>query len=377
MSNLSTPSSSPPPPTRSRRRLKNCARRCERGCCTVATYFPLAFVYSLTTWAAWVEGSIGFGDTHSRHLTRSVKASSALGICLYLLLNSSYTVAVFSDPGSPKTESKSSKKHKYSSLPTTEPTSNSSSLPTDYTAVTVSSTGGSRFCKKCHCPKPDRAHHCSTCGRCVLKMDHHCPWLATCLGLHNYKAFLLFLIYTTLFCWVCLGSSSYWMWTELLADNRYLEEYAPVNIIMLAVIAGVIGLVLTGFTGWHLYLVLRGQTTIECLEKTRYLSGVRNRVERNRLEHARHDHQRLNSDDITDRVKRAGEQLLEFHANAVPGASRYEEGEEHTSPVPSSRPPMNYSDFPSSDADSPAQQALRRAHQQIQSPAQATFFVPI
>ena len=159
------------------------------------------------------------------------------------------------------------------------------------------------------------------------------------------------------------------MWSELLADNRYLEEYAPMNIILLAVIAGVIGLVLTGFTGWHLYLVLRGQTTIECLEKTRYLSGVRNRVERNRLEHIRSDHQRLDPDDITERVKRAGEQFLEFHANAVPGASRYEEGEEHTSPTPSSRPATNYSDFPSSDADTPAQQALRRAHQQSHPPA--------
>ena len=35
---------------------------------------------------------------------------------------------------------------------------------------------GVRFCDKCKAIKPDRAHHCSVCGRCVLKMDHHCPW---------------------------------------------------------------------------------------------------------------------------------------------------------------------------------------------------------
>ena len=367
MSTVSSPSSSPPP-TRSRRKLKTCARRCERGCCTVATYFPLAFVYSLTSWAVWVEANIGFGDNGAKTHVRSVKASSIIGVCLYTLLNVSYTTAVFTDPGSPKNASKhkASGRGKYSAVPDADPESNGA-LPTDYTAVTVSGRGGARFCKKCQHPKPDRTHHCSTCRRCVLKMDHHCPWLATCLGLHNYKAFLLFLIYTTFFSWVCLGSSSYWMWTELLADNRYLEEYAPINIIMLSVIAGVIGLVLAGFTGWHTYLVLRGQTTIECLEKTRYLSGVRNRVERNRLEHAK-DHQRFNSDDIAERVKRAGEQILEFHANAVPGASRYEEGEEHTSPTPAHRPPVNYTDFPSSDADTPAQQALRRAHQQQHPP---------
>lgn len=26
------------------------------------------------------------------------------------------------------------------------------------------------FCFKCQASKPERAHHCSTCGRCVLKM---------------------------------------------------------------------------------------------------------------------------------------------------------------------------------------------------------------
>lgn len=35
------------------------ARRAERCCCTVATYFPLLFVYGLTTWAVWVDVSIG------------------------------------------------------------------------------------------------------------------------------------------------------------------------------------------------------------------------------------------------------------------------------------------------------------------------------
>lgn len=38
-------------------------------------------------------------------------------------------------------------------------------------------TGTVRFCDKCMLVKPDRAHHCSVCGMCVLKMDHHCPWV--------------------------------------------------------------------------------------------------------------------------------------------------------------------------------------------------------
>ncbi|RYH17586.1 hypothetical protein EON65_28370 [archaeon] len=32
-----------------------------------------------------------------------------------------------------------------------------------------------KFCRKCKAFKPKRAHHCSICGRCIVKMDHHCP----------------------------------------------------------------------------------------------------------------------------------------------------------------------------------------------------------
>lgn len=129
------------------------------------------------------------------------------------------------------------------------------------------------------------------------------------------------------------------MWKELFEQSGYLDELAPVNIILLSVIAGIIGLVLSGFTGWHIYLCIKGQTTIEKLEKTRYLSGVRRAVERHRQEQQL-NHQRHSSEGVAERLQRAGGQILEFHANAVPGASRYEEGEEHTSPVPSAH---NYS----------------------------------
>lgn len=52
-----------------------------------------------------------------------------------------------------------------------------------------------RECYKCKGVKPPRTHHCSTCGRCVLKMDHHCPWMNNCIGLKNQKSFLLFNMY--------------------------------------------------------------------------------------------------------------------------------------------------------------------------------------
>jgi hypothetical protein len=32
-----------------------------------------------------------------------------------------------------------------------------------------------KYCRRCKAYKPQRAHHCSICGRCIVKMDHHCP----------------------------------------------------------------------------------------------------------------------------------------------------------------------------------------------------------
>jgi len=106
-------------------------------------------------------------------------------------------------------------------------------------------------------------------------MDHHCPWLANCLGLYNYKAFLLFLIYTCLYSLLCFGVSCRLVYIEIFADSpsHYSgspDDLTPVNWVLLAVIAGIIGLVLSGFTIWHLILTRSNMTTIESLEKVRY-----------------------------------------------------------------------------------------------------------
>jgi len=128
--------------------------------------------------------------------------------------------------------------------------------------------GRQRFCRKCHKFKPDRAHHCKYCGRCVLKMDHHCPWVNNCIGFRNYKFFMLFCMYTTLAsCYVCVN-----MLAGLVSMTSGGESLGPVTseTLEICVVFSLMLLctvVLTGFTGFHIYLTLHNITTIEHIEK--------------------------------------------------------------------------------------------------------------
>ncbi|KAK6527991.1 palmitoyltransferase for Vac8p [Arthrobotrys megalospora] len=256
-SSRSRPSGGPSKYSSSRR--PRLLRRLDTLFCSCITYFPLAIVYGATAWAVWVEAYsiswLSIGGPRGHFL-------AFVGIWLYWMLNWSYTVATFSSPGTPL-ETKS----KYSALPTHS-----------QSAITVKASGEERFCKKCQCRKPDRTHHCTTCNTCVLKMDHHCPWLANCLGITNYKPFVLFTFYLAVFCLFCCAVSSIWIWDVIFKDSKFTEQYMPINWILLAVISGVVGIVVSGFSGYHFYLVFKGETTIESMEKTRYLSPLKKRT---------------------------------------------------------------------------------------------------
>ncbi|CAB1111799.1 unnamed protein product [Ectocarpus sp. CCAP 1310/34] len=79
-----------------------------------------------------------------------------------------------------------------------------------------------KWCYKCDAFKPARAHHCSLCQRCIVKMDHHCPWVNNCVGIGNQKLFLLFCAYTCALCVFALMIEL--VVVVLIGDDRRLEE---------------------------------------------------------------------------------------------------------------------------------------------------------
>ena len=43
-------------------------------------------------------------------------------------------------------------------------------------------------------PKSFKIIHCYKCGICIIKGNHHCPWIGKCVGENNLKHFLLFFL---------------------------------------------------------------------------------------------------------------------------------------------------------------------------------------
>ncbi|KAL1360213.1 hypothetical protein HN51_005569 [Arachis hypogaea] len=141
-----------------------------------------------------------------------------------------------------------------------------------------------RYCRKCSQPKPARCHHCSVCGRCVLKMDHHCIWVVNCVGALNYKYFILFLFYTFLeTTLVTISLLPYFI--AFFTDEEIPGTPGTLATTFLTFVLNLaFSLSVFGFLIMHLSLVAANTTTIEAYEKKttpkwRYDLGTRKNFE--------------------------------------------------------------------------------------------------
>lgn len=128
-------------------------------------------------------------------------------------------------------------------------------------------------CTKCACVRPERAHHCSVCQRCIRRMDHHCPWVNNCVGEGNQKCFVLFTFYIAL-----LSSQTlYWaIWQFVQCVNRdwhSCSNFNPPTTTILLIFLLFEAILFSIFTavmfGTQLSAICSDQTGIESLKQER------------------------------------------------------------------------------------------------------------
>ncbi|XP_030468505.1 probable protein S-acyltransferase 14 [Syzygium oleosum] len=198
-------------------------------------------------------------------LAGGVGALAALAVLvlfhgLLVMLLWSYFSVVFTDPGGvPPNWRPSIDEERGESDPLTLP--DLSGLQSDPSNQRI------RYCRKCNHFKPPRCHHCSVCGSCVLKMDHHCVWVVNCVGALNYKYFLLFLFYTFLeTSVVTLALLPHFI--AFFTDGEIPGTPGTLATTFLSFVLNLaFALSVLGFLILHISLVAANTTTIEAYEK--------------------------------------------------------------------------------------------------------------
>ncbi|GLC45624.1 hypothetical protein PLESTM_001757600 [Pleodorina starrii] len=65
-------------------------------------------------------------------------------------------------------------------------------------AKRIGASGAARTAILVLTPATRGSHHCYACGRCVVDQDHHCPFIANCVGRANLRNFISFLAFTVI-----------------------------------------------------------------------------------------------------------------------------------------------------------------------------------
>lgn len=125
-----------------------------------------------------------------------------------------------------------------------------------------------KICHTCNIIKPARSKHCSVCNKCFLLFDHHCIWINNCVGLRNYKWFMLylisninFLIYGGYLCYSALNFKAIEWDLGLWATIQHHDSTKVTG--MFVILCFAFSIITLVFTLLHLRYIYLGVTTNE------------------------------------------------------------------------------------------------------------------
>ncbi|KAH0468948.1 hypothetical protein IEQ34_002180 [Dendrobium chrysotoxum] len=118
-----------------------------------------------------------------------------------------------------------------------------------------------KYCRICKIFRPPRSCHCPVCDNCVEKFDHHCPWLSQCVGLRNYRYYMMF-IFSALVFFIYMLSFSWWKIGKKMSENEWGAFRAAAELpetFALALFSFTAIGFLGGLTIFHVYLIVLNQ----------------------------------------------------------------------------------------------------------------------
>ena len=119
-------------------------------------------------------------------------------------------------------------------------------------------------------PKPERTHHCSVCNVCILKFDHHCPWLNQCVGVGNERYFVLFMVWLSIGCFVVM-ISGWRVVVSSLSFQPWPYHYTPRLFPLLTyALCAIMGFALAVMAAWQILIVGWGETSVENSDNGHY-----------------------------------------------------------------------------------------------------------
>uniref|UniRef100_A0A0N4ZEU9 Palmitoyltransferase n=1 Tax=Parastrongyloides trichosuri TaxID=131310 RepID=A0A0N4ZEU9_PARTI len=122
-----------------------------------------------------------------------------------------------------------------------------------------------RYCYICQCFKPDRARHCSSCGFCVLKFDHHCPYINSCINFANYKYFINYIFYGSIFWTLSVIGEIYGIIIYSLNYKAHIHSWDTITSLVFALSIQIMPgkRVLLDLIFYHYTLIKTNETTCE------------------------------------------------------------------------------------------------------------------